>query len=444
MIVLNKKQTKALDFIQDRETSEVLYGGAAGGGKSILGVYFLLKSAMRYPDTRWLMGRKKLNILKQTTLQSFYKVASMQNIKANKHYVFNQQANEIRFSNGSVIILKDLFHYPSDPEFDNLGSLEITGAFLDEVNQLVEKAKNVVKSRCRHRLDVYGIEKILMSCNPAKNWVYDNYFDKYRKGLLPKGIQFIQALATDNPHLAKRYIDNLASLDEASIERLLKGNWDYDDDPAKLIEYSAIADLYTNFFVAGGNKYITADIALHGSDKFVLGVWNGWRLVEVIVLKKSKANEIEEVIRKTADRHNVPHRRIVYDGDGIGAYLKGYLQNAISFHNGSKPIAIKGQKVEYASLKDQCHFYLADKINNNEVYIEAKLSLEDKNFLNQELGFIKNAKIDKEGKLAVLKKDEIKKAIGRSPDFSDMLMMRSYFDLQPEKRIFASGIALPY
>jgi hypothetical protein len=441
---LNKKQTKAIDYLEDRKTSEVLYGGAAGGGKSVLGCYFLLKNCLRYPDTRWLMGRKKLNILKQTTLQSFYFVAKQQNIKSGKYWVYNQQANEIRFSNRSVIILKDLFHYPSDSNFDNLGSLEITGAFLDEVNQLVEKAKNVVKSRCRYRLEDYlGMEKIAMSCNPAKGWVYENYFDKWRKGSLPEHIQFIQALGTDNPELSKRYLDNLASLDTASRERLLYGNWDYDDDPAKLVEYSAILDLYTNTFVPHGTKYITADIALHGSDRFVLGVWSGWRLIDIVVLEKTRADEVEKVMKSKAEQYGVPHRRIIYDADGIGAYLKGYLKNACSFHNNSAPIYQNEQKVAFQSLKDQSYFFVANKINQNEMFIQADISPETKKLINEELSIIKNASHGFDKKLAVVKKDLIKKQIGRSPDFSDMIMMRSYFDLFPKKNYVPNGIAIP-
>ncbi len=39
---LNLKQTQAIDFLEDNVTNEVEYGGAAGGGKSVLGCYWLL------------------------------------------------------------------------------------------------------------------------------------------------------------------------------------------------------------------------------------------------------------------------------------------------------------------------------------------------------------------------------------------------------------------
>lgn len=46
---LTVKQTIALDFLEDKVTEEVLFGGAAGPGKSALGCYWQLKQRMKYP-----------------------------------------------------------------------------------------------------------------------------------------------------------------------------------------------------------------------------------------------------------------------------------------------------------------------------------------------------------------------------------------------------------
>ena len=125
------------------------------------------------------------------------------------------KANAINFNNGSQILLKDLFLYPSDPNFDSLGSLEITGAFIDECNQIVYKAWQIVTSRIRYKLKEFDLEpKILGSCNPAKNWVYKEFYIKHKKGELKDSRKFIQALPTDNPHLPQSYLDSLLSLDK--------------------------------------------------------------------------------------------------------------------------------------------------------------------------------------------------------------------------------------
>ena len=65
---LTIKQTEALDTLENNETNVLLFGGGAGGGKSLLGCYWILKNCFKYPKTRWLIGRAKLHTLKSTTL----------------------------------------------------------------------------------------------------------------------------------------------------------------------------------------------------------------------------------------------------------------------------------------------------------------------------------------------------------------------------------------
>jgi phage terminase large subunit len=132
------KQENAVYFLKDQETKEILYGGAAGGGKSALGCLWLIEMCQTYKGSRWLMGRSKLKALKETTLNTFFELAS--DLKITNQFTYNAQANTINWNNGSQILLKDLFLYPSDQNFDSLGSLEICGAFIDECNQIVFKA----------------------------------------------------------------------------------------------------------------------------------------------------------------------------------------------------------------------------------------------------------------------------------------------------------------
>jgi phage terminase large subunit len=49
----------------------------------------------------------------------------------------------------------------------------------------------------------------------------------------------------------------------------------------------------------------------------------------------------------------------------------------------------------------------------------------------EELGVVKRKDMDKDGKLRILSKEEIKELIGRSPDYSDMIAQREYLELLP-------------
>ena len=58
------KQSEAWHKLMDDHTTEIGYGGAAYGGKTYLGCYWLTIQALSKPKTRWLIGRESLKNLK--------------------------------------------------------------------------------------------------------------------------------------------------------------------------------------------------------------------------------------------------------------------------------------------------------------------------------------------------------------------------------------------
>ena len=419
---LTSKQKQALKYMFDNTTTELLYGGAAGGGKSYLLVAYAIITSLKYPGVRGLIGRSKLDALKKTTLNTFFDVCSQWNIKAGEHYTYNAQSNIIKFYNDSEILLKDLFLYPSDANFDSLGSLELTYACIDEANQITEKAKNVLSSRLRYKLDEYNlIPKLYMSCNPAKGWVY-NVYKESRDNTLPQHKKFIQALVSDNKHISKHYTAQLNKLDEISKARLLRGDWEYDDSKDALIEYDAIINMFSNV-VPTGAKYITADIARFGKDKTAIYLWNGLQVADVVVLDMSSMVDVANKIKEIQQREGVKLSNIIVDEDGVGGGAKDILR-CKGFVNNSK--AIRGEN--YANLKTQCYYKLADLINRGQIGFSTN-DIKLKELLIQELEQVRRVNMDKDTKLAIMSKDKIKDLIGRSPDYSDALMMRCYYEL---------------
>lgn len=432
-MILTQKQSEALNYLEDQTTSELLFGGGSGGGKSLLGCFWILKNSLKYKGTRWLIGRNELKTLRETTLNTFFEVCSMQGLESGIHYTFNQQIMTIYLLNGSEILLKDLATYPSDTNFDRLGSLEISGAFIDECNQISEKAWNVVKSRIRYKLDLYGlVPKMLGTCNPTKGFLYDKFYKPNKENKLPDNLKFIQSLLLDNPHISQHYRESLLQLDNVTKERLLFGNWEYDDDPATLIAFDKIMDLFTATQVTEGTKYITCDVARFGSDKTVIMVWAGLVCNEILTLYKQPVSVIAQEIKRLKDYYGVSTSHIIADEDGVGGGVVDILR-CKGFVNNSTPLGINGVKQNFTNLKSQCYFLLADKVNKGEIYVKTK-DIEIKNSLVQELEQVKRYNSDKDGKLSVLPKDQVKEKIGRSPDYSDALMMRMWFELRPPQR----------
>jgi hypothetical protein len=429
---LSIKQTIALDLLEDKTTNEILFGGGAGGGKTALGCYWQLKQRLKYPNTRGLIGRAVLKTLKETTLVSFFQVAKMQGLEAGKHYKYNGQMSQIELFNGSIILLKDLYSYPSDPNFDELGSLEITDAFIDEANQIEDKARNIIKSRIRFQLDENNlIPKVLYTCNPAKNWTYSEFYKPQVDNTIAPNKRFVASLIDDNPFISKHYKENLLTLDTVSKERLLFGNWEYSNDPSTLIDYDKILDCFSSTFVPSGSHYISCDVARFGSDSTVIGIWDGLR-VKLHQYQGKSVVEVANIIKQFQAEYKIPNSQVVVDSDGVGGGVADMIVGCKNFVNNSSPLEnpTTRQKENFDNLKSQCYYKLAEYINDNKIFINATGTIKEK--IIQELEQVKQKSVDNDGKKGIIPKDKVKALIGRSPDFSDCLAMRMVFEYTPK------------
>lgn len=427
----------AWNNLTNKTVKEVGYGGAAGGGKSWLGCLWVAVMCEAYPGTAWGIGRKELKNLKRTTLRTFFSVMAHYGWESPHHYRYNQQDSAIHWHNGSVIHLLDMAYQPSDPLFLRFGGLELTGAFVDESNEMRQTAISILKTRigrCKNK--EYELSPTLFeSFNPDKGHVYSRYYKPWKQKELPEHMCFIKALPTDNPHLSEDYIEQLRNSDQVTRERLLNGNFEYDDDPAKLMEYDAIVDIFTNKGHEGDDTYISVDVARMGSDRAVVFVWSGLQVKKTVVFDKCRTTELVAEIQSLEREHHVRRSHVVVDEDGVGGGVVDQLSGCKGFVNNSKAIDPKKTvKRNYANLKTQCYFELARLVNTGKIGIDS-IKQEYKELLIQELEQIKQKDIDKEAKINLVGKEHIKDALGRSPDFADALMMRMYFELKPKPDI---------
>lgn len=427
------KQKETFRYLLDNKTTEILYGGSVGSGKSYVGCMWIIVMCLKYAGTRYLIGRTKLTQLKLTTLKTLFEVLQGLSLTEGTHYTFNGQSNVLTFNNGSEVILKDLELKPSDSNFDSLGSLELTGAFLDETSQISFKAFQVIKSRLRFKIKQYNIKpKVLMTTNPSQNWLYDYFYQPWIKGELTSYQMFIPALPTDNPYLPESYIEELKRLPEQQRKRLFEGNWDYSSDIDSLFSYSDVNDCFHNMMEAG-KKYISADIASYGEDETVITIWDGLNIIRIERLKHQSIPDIADRIRTLKVDYNVPLGNIIVDADGLGIGVKDLLR-CKGFQNGSKPL----QKGNYNNLKSQCYFKLSEYIT------EGIINLGDHNQqlkeqISKELVAHKIKDVAKDGKNQVIPKEQIKKQIGKSPDISDSIMMRMFYELKPNSSPLIMG-----
>jgi hypothetical protein len=416
------RQSEALKFLSvDSDVETILYGGAAGGGKTMLGCMWQILRRLKYPGTRSLIGRAKLDTLKKTTMNTFFQVAQQIGLKAGEDFAYNQQSHIIKFSNGSEIILADLFLYPADPQMTDLGGLELTDVFIDEATEITEKAYSIVSSRIRYKLNEFGLKpKILLTCNPSKGWIYNQFYLPYKNQNLPEHRAFVQALPGDNIHLPDSYVTSLTRLPEADRKRLLEGDWEFDNSSDRLYMYDELMRCFREPMNVG-EGYITADIARLGKDRTVLCVWKGLSCIDIVVLRQKRQDEVKAEIQRLMNQHGIRLSNVLADADGVGGGLVDSLR-CREFMNGSK--AVRGN--QYMNLKADCYFRLGELIDKNEITLPIKWQ-ED---IVKELELVRRVDPDKEGKLRVTSKDTISQRTGGiSPDIADAIMMRAFFEL---------------
>lgn len=430
-IKLIPKQTVAWEYLTDNKTKEVIFGGAAGGSKSTLGCIWISYLCITYPGIRCLIGRTSLTALKQTTLNTLFDVFGWMGLKQEVHYKYNAQSNVITFlDNRSEILLKDLEDRPSDINKDSLGSLELTAVFVDECSQISHLTYSVLKSRIRYKLNEFGLlPKILGTCNPANNWVKREFYKPHIEGTMDSTKVFVPSLPTDNPHLPASYIELLDTLPEQQRKRLKMGDWNYLDDPTALFEFDPITQsIFSKQLQLNEKKYLSCDVARFGDDKTVCVVWVGMTVIEVKIFEKLNTVQVAEEIKSLISLHGIHPANIVIDSDGVGSGVADQIKGCVNFVNNSAPLG--GEN--FTNLKSQCYVKLAEQFKKGEISININdPSLLDE--LTEELLSVKLKDVDKDNKIAVIGKDVQKKLLGRSPDISDSLMMRMYYEVNTSK-----------
>lgn len=231
MIKLSEKQETAFGLLHYAKSpiTRVLYGGAAGGGKTYLGCIFQITRRLMYPNTRGFIARKVHSDLMKSTYKTFVKTYNEIAFPRIGELKYNGQTNTVTFPNGSEILFLHLAGSPSDPEFQSLGSFEFTDGFIDEAGEVSQNAVDVLYSRIRHNL-INEKPALLLASNPTYGWLKTMWIKHEGKEVvLPHKWHYVRAVVQDNPDktFVDNYVSTLSELPEYHRNRLLLGDWDY-------------------------------------------------------------------------------------------------------------------------------------------------------------------------------------------------------------------------
>ena len=441
----NEKQIEAVNFWIDHVTDELMYGGGKGGGKSYLGASLIFGDALIYPETHYFIARKELNDLRKFTIPTVHEVFKNWGLKVDDYCSFNGQDNVFLLNNGSKVFLIACNDVPSDPLFERFGSMQMTRGWIEEGGEVAENAKaNLKLSIGRWKNKEYNLRgKMLITCNPKKGWMKREFVDPWKQGVLSKNRQFVTALATDNPYLPEEYVDTLRNeSDTVRRQRLFMGDWDYEEDKDLLVQYDALTDVFSNNIVKDGSKYMIIDVARLGQDSTVFAFWDGLELYKLEQFHKQDTAVTIQKAKDFAASERIPYSHILIDEDGIGGAVVDGMYGVKGFIANSTPLPTSNEvrermskvntsliaKRNFANLKAQCVFKLAELINEHKIAIKLP---DRRDVIIEELtALLRQKDVDSDGKLKIRSKEDVKVELSRSPDVGDTLIYRAFFELQ--------------
>lgn len=438
------QQIQAAEAWNDFVTEQILYGGGKGGGKSYLGAFLIFNDALIYPGTHYFIARQELTDLRKYTIPTIHEVFKNLGLSFEDYAKFDGQYNVFTLYNGSKVFLIACKENPSDPLFERFGSMQMTRGWIEEGGEVSESAKsNLWLSIGRWQNDKYNLKKkLLITANPKKGWMKREFVDPKE---LPETKKYIQALVVDNAYLPKDYIETLRSeKDSVRRQRLFEGNWEYDEDQDSLITYDALTDAFSNTIIKDNQNYLIVDVARFGKDTTTLNEWEGLELNNINVFAKQ---DTQNTIQKTKDKtviNKVPWSNVMIDEDGIGGAVVDGMYGVKGFIANSTPLPTRTEvhsrfkrlendftpKTNFANLKSQCAFKLAELINEHKIRFNVPDYREQ--IIEELTALLRHKKLDSDGKLQIIPKDKVKESLGRSPDIGDAIIMRMWYELRKD------------
>ena len=421
------RQVEFTKAVLGGEFRQLLYGGAVAGGKSVALTGLVSLLCKVYPGSRWAIIRKDLPALRRNFIPTFNKFTP-----PGFFGPINQSTWSTRAANGSEVLFFPASE-ATDPEHNRLRGLEISGALVDEVNEVSEKFYQTLLTRIGRWSMPPGRPKplplIIATCNPTQEWPKRVFYVPWRDGSLKKPFYYLPARVVDNPFLDPEYIATLETLKTTAphiYDMLVMGNWDIADEPDQLITWEWVNEALKRPAIKNGARYLGVDPARFGDDDTALA----WRI-------GNHLNHLEGFNGIDLDRTTAHTRKAMQDGPinahnvrvdtvGVGAGVAAMLYadhfKITEFIAGAKPPDItrgKDQFFLFKNMRTAAWWHVRTLLKDGLMSIEPNIKHRAK--LIEDL-ITPKYKIDGEKVITVESKDKIKLRIGRSTDYGDAVI----------------------
>jgi len=215
------------------KADEVLYGGAAGGGKSYSILWDAVLKAMKYKNARIGIFRRKFPELEKSIILEFLEHVP------NHWYNYNKKEHRAYFKQTGALI--EFNHCQLETDVYNYQSAQYDFMYFDELTHFTEYIYTYLNSRCRSPKGYPS--QIKSASNPGNighHWVKSHFIDGSTHNVLTKrnnpvsgrdfSTCFIPARVYDNSYIMEndpKYVSRLLGIkNESERKALLDGDWD--------------------------------------------------------------------------------------------------------------------------------------------------------------------------------------------------------------------------
>jgi hypothetical protein len=207
---------------------DVLYGGAAGGGKTRALLMDDIRDALTYPGIRIGAFRRTYGELDESLLAELAQISYAVEVGAR----WNSAKHELSFPNGSLIMYR---YAESVQDATRRQGGQYQKLTFDELTLTPPDVVAFLKSRIRSGRRDIPVLGVRSGSNPGgvgHGDVKKRYIDAtdYGQNVIvdkrKRTVRFIPSKLHDNPHLNPEYIDDLNELPEEMRRAFVEGNWD--------------------------------------------------------------------------------------------------------------------------------------------------------------------------------------------------------------------------
>jgi len=415
-VTLTARQTKAWDLLHDAAVREILYGGAKGGGKTVLGCVwayarcveliqqFKLKP-QRDPIPVGFIGRKRAKDFRTTTLESWREIIP------EGGYRIRQEPPEIIVRETVKIVYGGL---DDQHDIEKFNSAQYAFFFLDQAEEVTEDDIGALRGSLRRTFNEKPVAySALFTANPRICWLKQRFIQGP-----DETHRFVQALPSDNPHLPADYAETLRNAFKHRpelLEAYLRGSWDVLEGPDVIIRDIWINQARLRTLHRANRPLVVCDPARFGDDETVIYDMEDTEIVgEEIYGQKDAMYTANRLFirRQNLERRTGRKVVIVIEGGPIGGPIADRLREmgvqVVEF----LPAAKAKDDAKYYNLRAEAWATAGRMFCEGDVQLHHADDVLGGQLATPTYKF-------RAGRVLVEEKAEIKKILRRSPDRGD-------------------------